>query len=65
MIKINGSDVVATKHQPSSTLADPLHRNKRQYIELSDTLGWSTKIEIMLTSANAWSALWDVAEFGS
>jgi hypothetical protein len=57
MTHINGSDAVAMKHQPSSTLMDPLHKNKWQYNELSDTLGWSMKIEIMLTSAKAQSAL--------
>jgi hypothetical protein len=64
MTHINSSDVVAVKRQPSSTLVDPLHKNKRQYNELSDTLGWSMKIEAMLTSAKARSTLWDVVELG-
>jgi hypothetical protein len=63
MTHIDGSNAVATKRQLLSTLADPQHKNKWQYKELSDTLGWSTKIETMLTSAKAWSTLWDVAEF--
>jgi hypothetical protein len=64
MTHIDGSDVVAAKRQPSSTLVDPLHKNKRPYKELSDTLGWSMKIEAMLTSAKARSMLWDVVELG-
>jgi hypothetical protein len=63
MTHINDSDAVAAKHQLSSTLTNPLHKNKQQYNELSNTLGWSMKIETMLTSVKAWSALWDVAEF--
>jgi hypothetical protein len=61
---IDDFDAVAAKHQPLSALANPLHRNKCQYKELSDILGLSTKIEIMLTSVKARSALWDAAVFG-
>jgi hypothetical protein len=64
MTHIDGSDAVAVKCQPLSTVVDPLHKNEWQYKELSDTLGWSREIETMLTSANAQSALWDMAEFG-
>jgi hypothetical protein len=53
MTHIDGSDAVAAKRQSSSTLVGPLHKNKRQYKELSDTLGWSTEIETMLTSVKA------------
>jgi hypothetical protein len=61
---IDGSDAVAVKRQSSSTLTNPLHKNERQYKELSDTLEWSTEVETILTSAKARSAWWDVAEFG-
>jgi hypothetical protein len=57
MTHIDGSDAVAVKCQPSSTLVDPLHKNEQQYKELSDTLGWSREIETMLTSVNAQSVL--------
>jgi hypothetical protein len=57
MTHIDGSDAVTVKHQLLSTLTDPLHKNKRQYDELSNTLGWSMKIETMLTSAKPQSAL--------
>jgi hypothetical protein len=65
MAHIDGSDAVAAKHQLSSTLADPLHKNAWQYKELSDTLGWGRELETTLTSLNARSTLWDVAEFAS
>jgi hypothetical protein len=57
MTHIDGSDAVAVKCQPSSTLMDPLHKNEQQYKELSNTLGWSREIETMLTSVNAQSVL--------
>jgi hypothetical protein len=63
MTHIDGSDAAAAKRQPSSTLADPLHKNKLRYKELSDTLGWSREIETMLTSVSARSTLWDAVEF--
>jgi hypothetical protein len=63
MSHINGSDAVAVKCQSLSTLADPLQKNKQQYKELSDTLGWSTETTTLLTSSKARSMLWDVAEF--
>jgi hypothetical protein len=43
MTHVDGSDAVIVKHQSSSTLVDPLHKNERQYKELSDTLGSSTQ----------------------
>jgi hypothetical protein len=64
MTHINDSNAIAMKCQSSSILVDPLQKNERQYKELSNTLGWSREIEIMLTSMNAQSALWDAAEFG-
>jgi hypothetical protein len=63
MTHIDGSDAVAVKHQPSSTLGDHLLKNERQHKEYSDTLGWSREIESMLTLTNAWNVLWDAAEF--
>jgi hypothetical protein len=63
MTHIDGYDAVAVKHQSSSTLVDPLHKNEQQYKELSDTLGWSREIETRLTSVKARSTLWYAAEF--
>jgi hypothetical protein len=56
MTHIDGSDAVAAKCQPSSTLVGPLHKNEWQYKELSDSLGWSKQIETKLTSMNTRSA---------
>jgi hypothetical protein len=36
---IDSSNAVAVKHQPSSTFADPLHKNKGKNLEFKTILG--------------------------
>jgi hypothetical protein len=61
---IHASDVVAVKHELSSTLADLYTKidDKTIYSMIHyDRLG---KLKIRLTSVKAWSVLWDAVEFG-